>query len=214
MRFRGFIAADLPTTDRLEPLVRELRTSGAPLKLVATGQLHATLKFLGDTEEGLVDDIVEAIRAACRGVPPFSLSLRGTGAFPSLSRMNVVWVGLEGAEPLGRIAALLDTGLEPLGFRRESRAWAPHATLARVKGGRNLDRVRQILFVSMCFEPKTRGKKAFMVPLAHRQYFPREFEALLHYNGFETTALYGDFERGPLVQSSDVMVFHARRRRP
>src|SRR3989304_1993443 len=52
MRFRGFIAADLPTTDRLEPLVRELRTSGAPLKLVATGQLHATLKVLGDTEEG------------------------------------------------------------------------------------------------------------------------------------------------------------------
>ena len=145
MRFRGFIAADLPTTDRLEPLVRELRTSGAPLKLVATGQLHATLKFLGDTEEGFVDDIVEAIRAACRGVPPFSLSLRGTGAFPSLSRMNVVWVGLEGAEPLGRIAALLDTGLEPLGFRRENRAWAPHATLARVKGGRNLERVRQIL---------------------------------------------------------------------
>jgi SAM-dependent methyltransferase len=75
------------------------------------------------------------------------------------------------------------------------------------------DRVRQILFVSMCFEPKTRGKDPFMVPLAHRQYFPREWEALLHYNGFEATAVYGDFEGRPLVQSSDVMVWHARRRR-
>lgn len=75
------------------------------------------------------------------------------------------------------------------------------------------DRVRQILFVSMCFEPKTRGKEAFMVPLAHRQYFPREWEALLHYNGFEATAVHGDFEGGPLVQSSDVMIWHAKRRR-
>jgi hypothetical protein len=65
----------------------------------------------------------------------------------------------------------------------------------------------------MCFEPQAPGKKPFMVPLAHRQYFPREFETLLHYNGFETTEVHGDFEGGPLGQKSDVMVWHARRRR-
>jgi len=75
------------------------------------------------------------------------------------------------------------------------------------------DRVRQILFVSMCFEPKEPGKEPFMVLLAHRQYFPREFEALLHYNGFEATAVHGDFEGGPLAQSSDAMIWHARPRR-
>ena len=145
MTFRAFIAADLPTTDRLESLVRELRTSGAPLKLVATEQLHTTLKFLGDTDEALVDRIADAIRSVTRGIAPVPVGLRGTGAFPSLSRMNVVWVGLEGAEPLGRIAAGLETALSSLGFRPEHRAWAPHVTLARVKGGRKLDRVRQIL---------------------------------------------------------------------
>jgi hypothetical protein len=75
------------------------------------------------------------------------------------------------------------------------------------------DRVRQILFCSMNFEPKSRGTTPFMVPLAHRQFFPREWETLLHYNGFDATAVYGDFEGGPLVQSSDVMVWHAKRRR-
>jgi len=74
------------------------------------------------------------------------------------------------------------------------------------------DRVRQILFVSMCFEPKTPGAAPFMVPLCHRQYFPREWEALLHYNGFVTTEVFGDFAGGPLVQSSDVMVWHAKLR--
>ena len=89
----------------------------------------------------------------------------------------------------------------------------PKAGLVGYREIFDYDRVRQILFVSMCFEPKTAGHKPFMVPLAHRQYFPREWETLLHYNGFEATAVYGDFEGGPLTQSSDVMVWHARRRR-
>ncbi len=89
----------------------------------------------------------------------------------------------------------------------------PTAGLVKYREVFDYDRIRQILFVSMCFEPKARSQKPFMVPLAQRQYFPREFEALLHYNGFEATAVHGDFEGGPLVQSSDVMVWHARRRR-
>ena len=89
----------------------------------------------------------------------------------------------------------------------------PSAGLVEYREVFDYDRVRQILFVSMCFEPKARGQAPFMVPLAHRQYFPREFEALLHYNGFEAIAVHGDFEGGPLVQSSDTMIWHARKRR-
>jgi SAM-dependent methyltransferase len=89
----------------------------------------------------------------------------------------------------------------------------PSAGLVGYRETFDYDRVRQILFVGMCFEPKTPGAAPFMVPLAHRQYFPREFETLLHYNGFEVTALHGDFEGGPLTQSSDTMIFHARRRK-
>jgi hypothetical protein len=78
------------------------------------------------------------------------------------------------------------------------------------------DRVRQILFVSMCFEPvagnRARGGE-FMVPLAHRQFFPCELECLLHYNGFDVLEMAGDFEGGPLEGSSDVMVVRARPRR-
>ncbi|MBX3228359.1 MAG: class I SAM-dependent methyltransferase [Labilithrix sp.] len=87
-----------------------------------------------------------------------------------------------------------------------------HPTLGHVRYREHFDydRVRQVLFVSMVFEPK-RGEER-MTPLAHRQFFPREMEALLHYNGFDVTALHGDFTHGPLTQRSDVMVFHARPR--
>jgi SAM-dependent methyltransferase len=74
------------------------------------------------------------------------------------------------------------------------------------------DPVRQVLFVSMEFEPLTDPKKAWVTPLAHRQFFPREWEALLHYNGFEVERVEGDFQGGPLTKDSDVMVWQARKR--
>src|SRR2546430_14048032 len=59
--------------------------------------------------------------------------------------MNVVWVGVEGAEPIGRIAADVEASLESLGFAAERRPWKAHVTLARVRGHRDLVRVRRIL---------------------------------------------------------------------
>lgn len=145
MTFRGFIAVDIPPSPPLESLAEQLRAASASLKVVSTDQLHLTVKFLGETEEGLVPEIVTAIREACTDVRPFDVTVQGTGAFPSLSRMNVIWVGLEGAEPISRIAAALEASLESLGFELERRPWKAHVTLARVKGHRDLDRVRRIL---------------------------------------------------------------------
>jgi SAM-dependent methyltransferase len=75
------------------------------------------------------------------------------------------------------------------------------------------DRVRQVLFVSIEFTPERAPERAWMTPLAHRQFFPQEWESLLHYNGFEVENVCGDFHGGPLDRTSDVMVWHARRRR-
>jgi 2'-5' RNA ligase len=145
MTFRGFIAVDIPRSAALDQLAADLRKASPSLKVVATDQLHLTVKFLGDTDEGTIPEIVAAIREATSGVQPFEIRVRGTGAFPSLSRMNVVWVGIEGAEPLAKIAEALEISLESLGFPRERRSWKAHVTLARVKGSRDLEPVRGIL---------------------------------------------------------------------
>jgi 2'-5' RNA ligase len=143
--FRGFIAVDVPPSPLLDALARDLQMSSSSLKVVRTDQLHLTIKFLGETEEGLVPEILTAIREAAAGIHPFGIRVKGTGAFPSLARMNVIWVGVEGAEPIARIAEALESSLEPLGFPREKRPWTAHVTLARVKGHRDLDRARRIL---------------------------------------------------------------------
>jgi len=74
------------------------------------------------------------------------------------------------------------------------------------------DPVRQVLFASMEFEPVGHPEQGWMTPLAHRQFFPQEWEALLHYNGFAVDKVEGDFEGGPLNADSDVMVWYATRR--
>ena len=145
MTFRAFISADLPTLPAVVSFAEDLKRVSGGLKVVSPEHLHLTLKFLGETEEGLVPEILVALRAACAGLKPVPLRLRGTGAFPSLSRMSVLWLGIEGAEPLARIVDSLERGLEPLGFPRERRPWTAHLTLARVKGREGLDRARSLL---------------------------------------------------------------------
>jgi len=75
------------------------------------------------------------------------------------------------------------------------------------------DPLRQVLLVSMEFEPKGRPKDAWMTPLAHRQFFPQELEALLHYNGLEVVDVHGDFVRAAPEQDAAELVYHCRRRR-
>jgi SAM-dependent methyltransferase len=74
------------------------------------------------------------------------------------------------------------------------------------------DAVRQVRTVTMVFE-RADGSVDFAVPLAQRQLFPAELEALLHYNGFVIERSFGDFEFGPLRDDSESQVIVARTRR-
>lgn len=74
------------------------------------------------------------------------------------------------------------------------------------------DKLRQVLFVSMEFSPVD-GGDPWMTPLAHRQFYPQELEALLHYNGFRITAQRGDFTEEPATRDSSTLILHCRPRR-
>jgi SAM-dependent methyltransferase len=76
----------------------------------------------------------------------------------------------------------------------------------------DFDLLSQVQMVSMVFEEIGRPAHRFVAPLAHRQFFPAELEALLHYNGFEVERRSGDFEGGPLTASSESQVIVARAR--
>ncbi len=145
MVFRAFISVDVDATPKLMEFSEKLIGSEAQLKVVDLKIVHLTLKFLGDTEEALIDDIEKAITLSAQGIEPFTIDMKSTGAFPNLNYMKVIWVGLENADPLVNIAKTLNNELSRFGFKREKKGFRPHITVARVKGPKNKHAVADIL---------------------------------------------------------------------
>lgn len=145
MKFRAFISVDIIPDQILVSELRELVNSRADLKVVKPGLLHVTLKFLGDTEESMIDEIGRRMSDAARGIRPFQIRLSGMGAFPSMSNVRIVWVGIKDGSMLGEMAKSLDASLEDLGFDRDRKGFVPHLTLARARSGRNMGVVQEML---------------------------------------------------------------------
>jgi SAM-dependent methyltransferase len=70
------------------------------------------------------------------------------------------------------------------------------------------DPLRQLLLVRVEFAPE-RGSP-WTVPLTHRQFFPRELAALLHYNGFTDCIWTADFRDLPPDEGADSLVVSCR----
>ncbi len=134
MKFRAFVSVDISPNDSLVTLLDYLKGVGANLKVVKPVNLHMTLKFLGDTEEALVEDIITCLAGATRERRPFQLRLRGMGAFPSLSNIKVIWVGMEDGNELVDLAEVIDGSLATVGLERDRRGFKPHLTVARSRG--------------------------------------------------------------------------------
>lgn len=145
MKFRAFIAVDIEPDQSLVEELKDLSSSRADLKVVKPGLLHVTLKFLGDTDEDLIDEIARRMADSAKGVNDFRIRLTGMGAFPSMSNIRVVWVGIKDGAKLGEIAGRLDVSLADLGFERDKKGFVPHLTLARARSGRNMGDIQEIL---------------------------------------------------------------------
>lgn len=75
------------------------------------------------------------------------------------------------------------------------------------------DPVTQVQRIDMAFVGVEDPGDFELMPLAHRQFFPAELEALLHYNGFTIVERFGDFEGNPLDDTSEVQVLVTRCRK-
>jgi len=100
---------------------------------IRPGQLHLTLRFLGDTPAHLVERIEEGL-AGIR-VASFILPVEGAGAFPPKGPPQVIWVGVGSGHPhLFQLRQRLDDALLAAGVDLDVRRFQPHITLARCSG--------------------------------------------------------------------------------
>lgn len=147
---RLFIAVDLSDDARQAMAVEQKRMAaalgeaGALMKWVRPEQAHVTLVFLGDTDEGGVPSIVEAVGRDVDAAP-FDMHLCGAGVFPPRGAPRALWIGVSAGGPaLIGLQRELALRLANLGLEIEARDFHPHLTLARWRSSRASDRARAL----------------------------------------------------------------------
>src|SRR3954454_16614470 len=97
-------------------------------------QLHLTLRFVGEVERPVADDLATALGGVRAG--RFSARINGIGRFDQRNG-GALWAGVEPKEPLAALAAKVERVCLAVGLEPERRAFHPHITLARWKGHRS-----------------------------------------------------------------------------
>jgi len=143
--FRGFIAIEINATPSILEFEKELKKTGADIKLVEPQNIHITLKFLGDIEETLIDEIEQIMKDAVKEIKPFTMKLNGTGVFPNNNYVRVIWIGIKEAQIIETIVKTIDEHLSKLGFKKEKRGFSPHLTIGRVKSAKNKQRLLETI---------------------------------------------------------------------
>jgi 2'-5' RNA ligase len=134
---RLFVAVNLPPEERRAAYeaAAPLRDADLPVRWVAEDSIHVTIRFLGEVGEERAAPIGAALAAAVRSVRPFDIGLGGVGAFPSLARPRVLWIGVERHPALELLANDVEKALMTLNFEPELRPFHAHLTLGRVEHG-------------------------------------------------------------------------------
>ena len=109
---------------------------------VQPSSIHFTVKFLGDTDEGQIEPLCEAVQRAMTGQGIIHMPIERLGVFPGLQQPRVLWVGPserweqgDDAKRLTERHRLVEDCCRAFGFAPEGRPLSPHLTLARVKEG-------------------------------------------------------------------------------
>jgi 2'-5' RNA ligase len=101
-------------------------------------QLHLTLRFVGEVERPLAEDLAVALSSL--RFAAFGVRIAGVGRFDH-HRRGALWAGVEPRGPLAALAAKVERICVSIGLAPERRAFHPHITLARWGrgGGASLD---------------------------------------------------------------------------
>ena len=128
---RLFVAIRPP--EPIRDLLIDAMDDSADFRWQDEEQLHLTLRFIGEVDRPVADDIADALDRI-RG-QPFQVRINGVGRFEQRSA-GALWAGVEPKEPLAALAAKVERVCQQVGLQPERRAYHPHITLARWKGRR------------------------------------------------------------------------------
>jgi RNA 2',3'-cyclic 3'-phosphodiesterase len=137
-QLRVFCAIDLPEDVREKMLAHGMRLRKAVPDAHASwsrpDNIHLTLKFLGEIPQSRVESLSTAASNAARDLESFPVRVHGSGVFPTRGAPRVLWIGVVDLKgKLGELYRRLDDECAKAGFKKETRPFHPHLTLARLR---------------------------------------------------------------------------------
>jgi len=133
-KLRLFVAIEIGDIikKRFRECQERLKAAGGGIKWVDVGNIHITLKFLGEIPVEKVEQVKRQLQSL-QPVAPVAINIAGAGFFPNDRAPRVIWLGIEAPPELGQLAARVEQSLESLGIPKENRPFAPHLTLGRFR---------------------------------------------------------------------------------
>lgn len=125
---RLFVAIRPPAAIRALLLAAMGGVSGA--RWQSEAQLHLTLRFIGEVDRHLAQDVHAALGTVRQ--TRFEIALSGVGVFEHRGRPDTIWAGVRPHEPLKLLHKKIDQALARVGVPADQRAYLPHITLARL----------------------------------------------------------------------------------
>ena len=96
-------------------------------------QLHLTLRFIGEVDRHVAEDVVAALGSVSH--PAFDLRLDGIGSFDRRGQIDSIWAGVAPHDQVRSLHVAVSRALTRAGIEPEERAYLPHITLARFTRG-------------------------------------------------------------------------------
>lgn len=125
---RLFTALEIP---RDAALSLSLLRGGLPgARWIDVENYHLTLRFIGDVEGHVADEVANALDRVRR--PGFDLTLSGVGAFGS-KKPHAVYAGVMPSPELNALQGEIDRICNRVGAPSDQRKFTPHVTLARLR---------------------------------------------------------------------------------
>jgi 2'-5' RNA ligase len=107
---------------------------GPDLRLSPIEGLHLTVRFIGECNDALQEQLVENLPSIIREQSSFEITVGGYGLFPPAGPPRVVWCGVhEAADELTRMWASCERLCRELGVGEDRHGMTPHVTLGRIK---------------------------------------------------------------------------------
>ena len=143
---RSFLAIELD--EKLVPNIldvqKEFKKTNANIKYVPSENMHFTLKFFGNIDMDMVEDIASAVEKVIGNYSSFDLNIKNCGCFPNKNVIKVLWLGLEEGSPIKDLQKDLDKEFKKLGFKKEKN-FISHLTIGRVKSPKNKKEIRDTI---------------------------------------------------------------------